>query len=129
MDTLSLPPQGLVGAAIYHSPSEEEGISQKVHKNGGDRYKDAGVDIDAGNAFVEAIKPLAEATKRPGVASNLGGFGALFDLKEAGYQDPMLVAATDGVGTKVMVSEAAGYQDAIDCAREHGLRLPRILGS
>ena len=113
MDTLSLPSQGLVGAAIYHSPSEEEGISQKVHKYGGDRYKDAGVDIDAGNAFVEAIKLLAEATKRPGVASNLGGFGALFDLKEAGYQDPMLVAATDGVGTKVLVAEAAGHHDAI----------------
>ena len=116
MDTLSLPPRnlsGLVGATIYHSPSEEEGISQKVHKNGGDRYKDAGVDIDAGNAFIEAIKPLAEATKRPGVASNLGGFGALFDLKEAGYQDPMLVAATDGVGTKVLVAEAAGHHAAI----------------
>ena len=99
MDTLSLPPQGLVGAAIYHSPSEEEGISQKVHKYGGDRYKDAGVDIDAGNAFIEAIKPLAEATKRPGVASNLGGFGALFDLKEAGYQDPRPVTTPDGRGT------------------------------
>ena len=107
------PPRGLVGAAIYHSPSEEEGISQKGHKNGGDRYKDAGVDIEAGNAFVEAIKPLAEATKRPGVASNLGGFGALFDLKEAGYEDPMLVAATDGVGTKVLVAEATGHHDAI----------------
>ena len=104
---------GPVGAAIYHSPSEEEGISQKGHKNGGGRYKDAGVDIEAGNAFVEAIKPLAEATKRPGVASNLGGFGALFDLKEAGYEDPMLVAATDGVGTKLLVAEATGHHDAI----------------
>ena len=101
---------GLVGAAIYHSPSEEEGISQKVHKYGGDRYKDAGVDIDAGNAFIEAIKPLAEATKRPGVASNLGGFGALCEIP-AGYKQPVLVSGTDGVGTKLRLAlnDPAGF--------------------
>ena len=76
-------------------------------------YKDAGVDIDAGNAFVEAIGPLAKATARPGSAAGLGGFGAFFDLKAAGYRDPVLVAATDGVGTKLKVAIAAGRHDTI----------------
>ena len=71
-------------------------------------YKDAGVDIDAGNKFVAAIKPLAQATKRAGTLSDLGGFGALFDLKAAGYNDPILVAATDGVGTKLRIAKEAG---------------------
>jgi phosphoribosylformylglycinamidine cyclo-ligase len=70
-------------------------------------YKDAGVDIEAGNAFVEAIKPLAKATARSGSGAGLGGFGAFFDLKAAGYDDPVLVAATDGVGTKLMLAIAA----------------------
>lgn len=69
-------------------------------------YKDAGVDIDAGAALVEAIKPLARSTSRPGVASSLGGFGALFDLRAAGFRDPVLVATTDGVGTKVKLAAA-----------------------
>jgi phosphoribosylformylglycinamidine cyclo-ligase len=56
-------------------------------------YADAGVDIDAGNALVDAIKPAAAATRRPGTMAGLGGFGALFDLKAAGYVDPILVAA------------------------------------
>ena len=67
-------------------------------------YAEAGVDIDAGNALVERIKPAAASTKRPGVADALGGFGALFDLKAAGFSDPVLVAATDGVGTKLRVA-------------------------
>lgn len=67
-------------------------------------YADAGVDIDAGNALVERIKPAARKTARPGVMSGLGGFGALFDLKAAGYTDPILVAATDGVGTKLRIA-------------------------
>ena len=71
-------------------------------------YKDAGVDIDAGNDLVEAIKPLARATRRPGADADLGGFGGLFDLKAAGYADPILVSATDGVGTKLMVAIEAG---------------------
>ncbi|NJO55879.1 MAG: phosphoribosylformylglycinamidine cyclo-ligase [Rhodospirillales bacterium] len=71
-------------------------------------YKKAGVDIDAGEALVEAIKPLARSTVRPGVVSGLGGFGAIFDLKAAGYRDPMLVATTDGVGTKVKLAAAMG---------------------
>lgn len=76
-------------------------------------YGAAGVDIDAGNALVEAIKPLAKATARPGSEAGLGGFGALFDLKAAGYRDPILVAATDGVGTKLKIAIAAGRHDTI----------------
>nr|WP_319251354.1 phosphoribosylformylglycinamidine cyclo-ligase [uncultured Celeribacter sp.] len=67
-------------------------------------YADAGVDIDAGNALVERIKPAAKKTVRPGAMAGLGGFGALFDLKAAGYEDPILVAATDGVGTKLRIA-------------------------
>ncbi len=76
-------------------------------------YAQAGVDIDAGNALVERIKPAAAATKRPGVMSGLGGFGALFDLKAAGYVDPILVAATDGVGTKLKIAIDTGEFDTI----------------
>lgn len=71
-------------------------------------YADAGVDIDAGNALVERIKPAAKRTARPGVMAGLGGFGALFDLKAAGYSDPILVAATDGVGTKLRIAIDTG---------------------
>ena len=71
-------------------------------------YKDAGVDIDAGNALVERIKPAAKSTDRPGVMSGLGGFGGLFDLKAAGYSDPVIVAATDGVGTKLRIAIDTG---------------------
>ncbi len=66
-------------------------------------YRDAGVDIDAGDALVERIAPLARATVRPGVMGGIGGFGGLFDLAAAGFRDPVLVAATDGVGTKLKV--------------------------
>lgn len=76
-------------------------------------YADAGVDIDAGNALVERIKPAAKRTGRPGVMSGLGGFGALFDLKAAGYSDPVLVAATDGVGTKLRIAIDTGNVDTI----------------
>ncbi|MGY6535301.1 MAG: phosphoribosylformylglycinamidine cyclo-ligase [Pararhodobacter sp.] len=76
-------------------------------------YAQAGVDIDAGNALVEAIKPAAAATARPGVMAGLGGFGALFDLKAAGYSDPILVAATDGVGTKLRIAIDTDHLDTI----------------
>ena len=76
-------------------------------------YADAGVDIDAGNALVERIKPAAKRTSRPGTVSGLGGFGALFDLKAAGYNDPVLVAATDGVGTKLRIAIDTGNVDTI----------------
>ncbi|HLY58908.1 MAG TPA: phosphoribosylformylglycinamidine cyclo-ligase, partial [Stellaceae bacterium] len=76
-------------------------------------YRDAGVDIDAGAALVEAIKPLAKATRRPGSDAGLGGFGALFDLKAAGFSDPLLVATTDGVGTKLKVAIDSGIHDTV----------------
>ena len=71
-------------------------------------YAGAGVDIDAGNALVDRIKPAAAATARPGVVAGLGGFGALFDLRAAGFTDPILVAATDGVGTKLRIGIETG---------------------
>src|SRR5215831_2177292 len=87
----------------------------KINKSGrnGLTYKDAGVDIEAGDALVKRIAPLARSTKRPGAEADLGGFGGLFDLKAAGFHDPVLVASTDGVGTKLKV--------AIDCGRFDGL--------
>jgi len=76
-------------------------------------YAEAGVDIDAGNALVNAIKPLAKATARKGADAGLGGFGALFDLKAAGFRDPILVSTTDGVGTKLKVAIDAGKHDTV----------------
>ena len=76
-------------------------------------YAQAGVDIDAGNALVAAIKPLARSTRRPGADVNLGGFGGLFDLKRAGFRDPVLVAANDGVGTKLKIAIETGRHSTI----------------
>lgn len=76
-------------------------------------YAAAGVDIDAGNALVDRIKPAAAATLRPGVMGGLGGFGALFDLRAAGYSDPVLVAATDGVGTKLKLAIDTGLHGTV----------------
>ena len=76
-------------------------------------YRDAGVDIEAGDALVEAIKPLARSTGRKGTMGGLGGFGALFDLKAAGFQDPVLVSSTDGVGTKLRLAIEAGKHDTV----------------
>jgi phosphoribosylformylglycinamidine cyclo-ligase len=76
-------------------------------------YADAGVDIAAGNALVRAISPLAKATQRSGTQASLGGFGALFDLKAAGFTDPILVSTTDGVGTKVKLAIEAGVHHTI----------------
>jgi len=84
-------------------PSQEKGLS----------YADAGVDIDAGNAMVEAIKPAVRATRRSGADAEIGGFGGLFDLKAAGFKDPILVAANDGVGTKVKIAIESGLLDTI----------------
>ena len=87
------------------------------HAGGGQRngltYADAGVDIDAGNALVRRIAPLAKSTRRSGAASDLGGFGGLFDLKAAGFQDPVLVAANDGVGTKLRLAIDTGILDTV----------------
>jgi phosphoribosylformylglycinamidine cyclo-ligase len=76
-------------------------------------YKDAGVDIDVGDALVEQIKPLARSTARPGMMGGLGGFGGLFDLKAAGFNDAILVSGTDGVGTKLKVAIEAALPDTV----------------
>jgi phosphoribosylaminoimidazole synthetase len=76
-------------------------------------YAAAGVDIDAGAALVDAIKPLARSTRRPGADTALGGFGALFDLKAAGFVDPLIVSTTDGVGTKLKVAIETGLHDTV----------------
>jgi len=76
-------------------------------------YADAGVDIDAGNRMVDLIKPLVRATARPGANVEIGGFGGLFDLKAAGFKDPVLVAATDGVGTKLKIAIESGQHGTI----------------
>ncbi|MBO6541899.1 MAG: phosphoribosylformylglycinamidine cyclo-ligase [Alphaproteobacteria bacterium] len=76
-------------------------------------YRDAGVDIDAGNALVKAIAPLARATARPGADASLGGFGGFFDPKAAGFKDPLLVAANDGVGTKLKIAIDTGAHDTV----------------
>ena len=76
-------------------------------------YRSAGVDIDAGNRMVDLIKPLVRATARPGAGTEIGGFGGLFDLKQAGYRDPVLVASTDGVGTKVKIAIETARHDTI----------------
>ena len=84
-----------------------------TEKRRGLTYAQAGVDIDAGNRMVELIKPLVRATARPGADAEIGGFGGIFDLKRAGYCDPVLVAATDGVGTKLKVAIETGRHDTI----------------
>jgi phosphoribosylformylglycinamidine cyclo-ligase len=92
---------------------------RRLYRGGGEdtisakTYKDSGVDIDAGNALVDAIKPLTRATRRPGADAEIGGFGAAFDLRAAGYQDAILVASIDGVGTKVKIAIEAGRPDTL----------------
>ncbi|CDZ56079.1 phosphoribosylformylglycinamidine cyclo-ligase [Neorhizobium galegae] len=76
-------------------------------------YSDAGVDIDAGNLMVEKIKPAVRSTRRPGADGEIGGFGGLFDLKAAGFTDPILVAANDGVGTKLKIAIDADFHDTV----------------
>lgn len=85
----------------------------QVNASRNERYKEAGVDIDAGNALVERIKPMAKATTRAGVLGGLGGFGALFDLKAAGFKDPLLVSTTDGVGTKLKLAQEMNLHSTI----------------
>ena len=86
--------------------------TQKPLENGL-TYADAGVDIDAGELLVEHIKPLAKSTARPGSEPSLGGFGALFDLKAAGFEDPLIVTTTDGVGTKLKIAIETGRHDGV----------------
>ena len=88
---------------MSNAPKSETGLT----------YAQAGVDIDAGNAMVEDIKPLVRATRRSGADAEIGGFGGLFDLKAAGFKDPILVAANDGVGTKVKIAIETGIHDTV----------------
>jgi phosphoribosylaminoimidazole (AIR) synthetase len=76
-------------------------------------YEMAGVSIEAGNSLVQRIKPFVKATRRPGADGEIGGFGGLFDLKAAGFQDPILVAGIDGIGTKIKVAQAVKKYDTI----------------
>lgn len=87
--------------------------AQKDGLKNGLTYADAGVDIDAGEQLVDAIKPLAKSTRRPGAEASLGGFGALFDLKAAGFEDPLIVTTTDGVGTKLKIAIETGRHDDV----------------
>ncbi|MFD2051607.1 phosphoribosylformylglycinamidine cyclo-ligase [Mesorhizobium calcicola] len=91
----------------------ETGQPKTGKRKNGLTYAEAGVDIDAGNLMVEKIKPLVRATRRPGADGEIGGFGGLFDLKAAGFTDPVLVAANDGVGTKLKIAIDAGKHDTI----------------
>jgi phosphoribosylformylglycinamidine cyclo-ligase len=87
--------------------------SKETQNQDGLTYADAGVDIDAGNKLVDAIKPLIKSTHRSGVVGNIGGFGGLFDLKATGLKDPLLVAANDGVGTKLKLAIETGIHDTV----------------
>ena len=87
--------------------------ADKSNTGNGLTYRDAGVDIDAGEALVEAIKPLAKSTARSGSNAGLGGFGAFFDPRAAGYRDPLLVSTTDGVGTKLKIAIETGRHDGV----------------
>jgi phosphoribosylformylglycinamidine cyclo-ligase len=88
-------------------------MTRAAYPGNGATYREAGVDIEAGDALVEAIKPLARATSRAGVMGGLGGFGALFDLRAAGFADPVLVSTTDGVGTKLKIAIDHGLHDTV----------------
>ncbi|MBW4023747.1 MAG: phosphoribosylformylglycinamidine cyclo-ligase [Proteobacteria bacterium] len=88
-------------------------MTRAAYPANGATYRDAGVDIEAGDALVDAIKPLARATTRAGVMGSLGGFGALFDLRAAGFTDPVLVSTTDGVGTKLKIAIDHGLHDTV----------------
>jgi phosphoribosylformylglycinamidine cyclo-ligase len=88
-------------------------VTDTEKRKNGLTYAEAGVDIDAGNRMVDMIKPLVRATARPGADAEIGGFGGLFDLKAAGFKDPVLVAANDGVGTKIKIAIETGKHDTI----------------
>lgn len=105
-----------ISCGILYPIAREDAINTRSDARSDNRtgsYREAGVDIDAGAALVEAIKPLAASTARRGTAAGLGGFGALFDLKAAGYRDPILVSTTDGVGTKLKIAIAADMHQSI----------------
>ncbi|XP_075237558.1 trifunctional purine biosynthetic protein adenosine-3 Gart [Lycorma delicatula] len=103
--------------AQYRSDIAHKGITRSVLQSGRLTYKHSGVDINAGDNFVNEIKSLAKSTNRSGVCGGLGGFGAIFDLKmiksEVEYNDPLIVSSTDGVGTKLMIAEVCGNHTTI----------------
>lgn len=101
MDTISSALQSQAAAQSPHSHS------------GGLTYAAAGVSVDAGNSFVETIKPFVKATRRPGSDAAIGGFGGAFDLKPLGFKDPILVSGTDGVGTKLRVAMDCGMHSYV----------------
>uniref|UniRef100_A0A8C1UER0 Trifunctional purine biosynthetic protein adenosine-3 n=1 Tax=Cyprinus carpio TaxID=7962 RepID=A0A8C1UER0_CYPCA len=98
--------------AVYRRDIGHRAIAH-LSRSRGLSYKDSGVDIAAGNRLVDLIKPLAKATARPGCNAELGGFAGLFDLKAAGFTDPILVSGTDGVGTKLKVAQASGVHGSL----------------
>jgi phosphoribosylformylglycinamidine cyclo-ligase len=98
---------------VAMSTADHQGTPPAAPATGGLDYRAAGVDIEAGDALVDSIKPLARATLRPGVMGALGGFGALFDLKAAGFKDPVLVSTTDGVGTKLKIAIETGLHETV----------------
>src|SRR5579863_10046772 len=102
-----------VGGAKASFPTSPRDKASKANSVKAGRYAAAGVDIDAGNRLVDMIGPLLRLTARPGADAEIGGFGGLFDLKAAGFTDPILVAATDGVGTKVKIAIDTGRHDTI----------------
>ena len=100
-------------APVYSNAVFRQTRDDRLTQPNGATYRDAGVDIAAGDALVDAIKPLAAATARAGVMGGLGGFGALFDLRAAGFTDPVLVSTTDGVGTKLKIAAETGIHDGV----------------
>src|SRR3979490_1932511 len=108
------------GPLASHCTQAESDVTSRHHlelgmadRKNGLTYADSGVDIDAGNRLVDLIKPMVRATARAGADAEIGGFGGLFDLKAAGFKDPVLVAATDGVGTKVKIAIETGLHGGI----------------
>lgn len=112
-DTICGRQDGLIHESNRAEFSLKNRSSSESAVSGGLSYRDAGVDIDAGNAVVEQIKPAIRSTSRPGAVGGIGGFGALFDLKKEGWRDPLLVSGTDGVGTKLMLARAANHHETI----------------
>jgi len=94
----------------YTKPSA---LNAPADRSSGLTYAQAGVSVDAGNALVDAIKPLVRATSRPGADVEIGGFGGVFDLKATGFEDPVLVSGTDGVGTKLRLAVDVGIHDLV----------------
>lgn len=104
--------QAYEGDVSSHSTQDRQTVSETASKTSL-TYAGAGVDIDAGDALVQAIKPLAQSTARPGADTGLGGFGGAFDLKAAGFADPVLVSGTDGVGTKLKLAISTGILNTV----------------